>query len=215
MPPLTSPPPPESARTRNGTRQVLIVEDNSFIALGLRGDLEQLGHEVVGMAADAAEARQLFSERAPNLLLMDIRLGKDDGIELTRQLYAERACPVVIVSAFSDAELVARATEVGVFGYLVKPVAPDSLRVQIAVAVRRFEESQKLQQENQALLTRLESRKLIEKAKGILMRTANLAEEAAMRKLQRMASDSNRKLTAVAQMVVDAGPALDLLRNNE
>ena len=204
MCPLTSPPPAETPRTCNGTRRALIVEDNSFIALGLRGDLEQLGHEVVGMAADAEEARQLFRAREPNLLLMDIRLGKDDGIELTRQLYAERACPVVIVSAFSDAELVARATEVGVFGYLVKPVAPDALRVQIAVAVRRFDESQKLQQENQALLGRLESRKVIEKAKGILMKRLNLDEEAAHRRLQLESQKRRINIADCARRVIES-----------
>jgi len=204
MPPLTSSPPSDPARTRNGTRRVLIVEDNSFIALGLRGDLEQLGHEVVGMAAGAEEARQLFRERAPNLLLMDVRLGADDGIELTRQLYAERACPVVIVSAFSDAELVARATEVGVFGYLVKPVAPDSLRVQIAVAVRRFDEAQRLEQENRGLLTRLESRKLIEKAKGVLMKRLNLDEETAHRRLQLESQKRRINIAECAKRVIES-----------
>jgi response regulator NasT len=204
MGPLTSPPPPQPPPTRNGTRQVLIVEDNSFIALGLRGDLEQLGHEVVGMAADAAEARELFRAREPNLLLMDVRLGKDDGIELTRQLFAERPCPVVIVSAFSDAELVARATDVGVFGYLVKPVAPDALRVQIAVAVRRFEESQVLQQENRDLLARLESRKVIEKAKGILMKRLSLDEEAAHRRLQLESQKRRINIAECAKRVIES-----------
>jgi two-component system, response regulator PdtaR len=204
MSPLTSPPAADATTRKNGTRQVLIVEDNSFIALGLRGDPEQLGHAVVGLASDAAEARQLFHAREPNLLLMDVRLGKDDGIELTRQLYAERPCPVVIVSAFSDAELVARATEVGVFGYLVKPVAPDALRVQIAVAVRRFDESQKLQQENRDLLTRLESRKAIEKAKGILMKRLNLDEEAAHRRLQLESQKRRINIAECAKRVIES-----------
>jgi response regulator NasT len=189
-------------------RNVLIVEDNSFIALGLRGDLEQLGHRVVGMAADAEEARQLFRERAPDLVLMDIRLGKDDGIELTRQLYAERACPVVIVSAFSDAELVARASEVGVFGYLVKPVAPDSLRVQIAVAVRRFEESQALVREHAQLLHKLETRKLIEKAKGILMKRLNLDEETAHRRLQLESQKRRINIAETAKRVIESEKVL-------
>jgi response regulator NasT len=205
---LTPTPPPATnataPRARNGTRQVLIVEDNSFIALGLRGDVEQLGHRVVGMAADAEEARQLFRERAPDLVLMDIRLGKDDGIELTRQLYAERPCPVVIVSAFSDAELVARASEVGVFGYLVKPVAPDSLRVQIAVAVRRFEESQALVHVNAQLTQKLETRKLIEKAKGILMKRLSLDEETAHRRLQLESQKRRINIAETAKRVIDS-----------
>ena len=210
MPPVASPPSTDlsAPRTRNGVRNVLIVEDNSFIALGLRGDLEQLGHRVIGMAADAEEARQLFRERAPDLVLMDIRLGKDDGIELTRQLYAERACPVVIVSAFSDAELVARASEVGVFGYLVKPVAPDSLRVQIAVAVRRFEESQALVREHAQLLQKLETRKLIEKAKGILMKRLNLDEETAHRRLQLESQKRRINIAETAKRVIDSEKVL-------
>lgn len=209
MPPVASPPSDAPAsRTRNGTRNVLIVEDNSFIALGLRGDVEQLGHRVVGMAADADEARQLFRERGPDLVLMDIRLGKDDGIELTRELYSERAVPVVIVSAFSDAELVARAAEVGVFGYLVKPVAPDSLRVQIAVAVRRFDESQALQRENAQLMQRLETRKLIEKAKGILMKRLNLDEETAHRRLQLESQKRRINITETAKRVIESEKVL-------
>ena len=203
---VTSPPPeaPAPARARNGTRQVMIVEDNSFIAMGLRGDVEQLGHVVVGLAADAAEARELFRAREPNLVLMDIRLGRDDGIELTRQLYAERPCPFVIVSAFSDAELVARATETGVFGYLVKPVAPDALRAQIAVAVRRFEESQHLADENRALLARIETRKLVEKAKGILMKRMNLDEESAHRRLQLESQKRRINLGECAKRVIES-----------
>jgi len=205
MPAVMSPDAPAtSQRKGDGTRQVLVVEDNSFIAMGLRTDLERLGHRVVGLAATAAEARQAYRDGAPDLVMMDIRLGDDDGIELTRELLAVRPCPVVIVSAFSDAELVSRAAAAGVFGYLVKPVSPDSLKAQIEVAVRRFEESQRLRQENETLSRTLETRKLIEKAKGLLMKRLNLDEETAHRRLQLESQKRRISIAECAKRVIES-----------
>jgi len=192
------------AADRKSSRRVLVVEDSSFIAMGLRADLERLGHTVVGMAASAAEARELFRQSAPDLVLMDIRLGEDDGIELTRELLAERPCPVVILSAYSDSELVSRAAAAGVFGYLVKAVSPDLLKVQIEVAISRFAESQQLRQQTEDLTRTLETRKVVERAKGILMKRLSLDEQAAHRKLQLESQRRRISIGECAKRVIDS-----------
>ena len=186
------------------TRHALIVEDDSFISMGLRADMERLGHVVVGLAANAAEATALFRQKSPDLLLMDIRLQNDDGIELTRQLLAERKCPVVIISAYSDPELVLRAADAGVFGYLVKPVTHESLKVQIGVALHRFEETEGLRRENQKLLEHLETRKLVERATGYLMKRLRLDEDAAHRKLQLESQKRRINIAECARRVIDS-----------
>jgi two-component system, response regulator PdtaR len=204
---------PPKSDTR--VRHVLIVEDQSLIALGLKADVERLGHVVVGLAATAQEARQLVAQVEPDLILMDIRLGRDDGIELTRELLAQRPCPVVIVSAFSDCELALRAAEAGVFGYLVKPVSPESLQVQIEVATRRFADSElcrhetdKLRHDNQELVQTLETRKLVERAKGLLMKRLNLDEQTAHRRLQLESQKRRISIGDCARRVIDAEKAL-------
>jgi response regulator NasT len=189
---------------RTGSRRILIVEDNSFIAMGMKSDLERLGHEVVGLAANADEARRAFRETGPDLLLMDIRLEEDDGLELTRQLLSERRCPVIIISAHSENDLIARAAEIGVFAYLVKPLTPDALKAQIAIAVRRFDESEQLRKEKQDLAQTLETRKLIERAKGILMKRMNLDEETAHRRLQLEAQKRRINIADCAKRVIES-----------
>src|SRR5436305_980822 len=99
--------------------RVLIVEDETIVGMGLRSQLTKLGHEVAGHAATAAEAREMYRDEKPDLVLMDIRLGEEDGIELARELLKERRCPMVILSAYSDQELIRRAGEAGVVGYLI------------------------------------------------------------------------------------------------
>jgi response regulator NasT len=188
----------------NETRQVLIVEDDTLVGMGLSAMLERLGHSVVGQAATAAEAVQMFHDRSPDVILMDIRLDDTDGIELTRRLLAERACPVVIISAYTEAELIARAAAAGVFGYVVKPVAHESLKAQIAVAVRRFEELQEIRREKDQLAQTLENRKLVERAKGILMKSLHLDEETAHRRLQLEAQKRRITVAEAAKRVIDA-----------
>src|SRR5262245_53019204 len=131
--------------------RVLIVEDDTFVGGQIEACLQRLGHRMVGQPSHEAQAMQQFAESSPDLVIMDVRLDKTDGIDLTGKLLAQRAVPVVIVSAFSDDELVKRAAAAGVFGYLVKPVNDRSLAAAIAVAIGRFNETVHLQKQNQEL----------------------------------------------------------------
>ena len=115
---------PEPVRRPEPLR-ILIVEDETIVGMGLRAQLSKLGHTVIGHAANAAEARLLYLDKKPDLVFLDIRLGEEDGLELARELLKERRCPMIVLSAFSDKELINRASDAGVFGYLIKPASPD------------------------------------------------------------------------------------------
>lgn len=193
---------------RSGARQVLIVEDDTMIGLGLKSQLEQLGHRVVAQAATAAEAIQNFRDAQPDLLLVDVRLDGDDGIALLLQLLKERRVPAIIISAFGDRELIERASAAGVFGYLIKPVSAESLDAQIHVAVLRFAEQQKLQQENLALTQTIEERKVVERAKGIFMRRLNLDEPEAHKRLQQESQKRRIPMAELARRIIESEDVL-------
>jgi two-component system, response regulator PdtaR len=182
----------------------LIVEDDTYLVMLLRAQLEKLGHVVVGDASMAAQAQRLFESERPDLVLMDIRLDGADGIELARKLLAHRACPIIIVSAYGDRELVDRATAAGVFGYLIKPVGTEALSAQIEVAVDRFSEHLRLVAENQALAQTLETRKLVERAKGIMMRRLNLSEPDAHKRLQQESQKRRQSLAELARKIIES-----------
>lgn len=186
-------------------RRVLIVEDDTLVGMGLRAHLEKLGHEVVGQAADANQARQMFEQHGPDLVLMDIRLDHDDdGIELAAQLLAQRRCPMIIVSAYSEDTLIQRAAAAGVYGYLVKPVTREALAAQIQVAVKRFEEAEQLRSEKDSLVETLETRKLVERAKGILMKRLSLDEPAAHKRLQLECQKRRISMAEIARKVIES-----------
>jgi two-component system, response regulator PdtaR len=187
-----------------GGMKVMIVEDDTLVGMGLRGQLQKLGHSVVGQAADAAEARQMFRSREPQLVLVDIRLGEDDGIELARELLKQRRCPMVIISAFAEKELIERATEVGVFGYLTKPVDERTLAAQIEVASGRFKEAEALRAETAKLSQDLKTRKVMDRAKGILMKRANLTEEEAHRRLQVESQKRRMGMAELCQRIIES-----------
>jgi response regulator NasT len=189
---------------RPGGRQVLIVEDDTLISMGLKAQLEKAGHQVVGQAASAVDGLRLFREQKPDLLLVDIQLNGDDGITLLTQLLKERRVPAIIITAYSDRELIDRATAAGVFGYLIKPVSPEALEAQIAVAVQRFAEQEKLQQEKQALSQTLEERKLVERAKGIFMRRLNLDEPEAHKRLQQESQKRRIPMGELARRIIES-----------
>jgi len=182
----------------------LIVEDDTIVGMGLKAQLERIGHRVVGQAANAAEGQRLFREHKPDLLLVDIHLNGDDGIDLLRQLLAERRVPAIIITAYSDRELIERATAAGVFGYLIKPISPQALDAQITVAVQRFAEQEKLQQEKQALTQTLEERKLVERAKGIFMRRLNLDEPEAHKRLQQESQKRRVPMVELAKRIIES-----------
>jgi AmiR/NasT family two-component response regulator len=182
----------------------MIVENETLVGMGLRSQLERLGHQVVGQASTAADALIMHHDRKPDLLLVDIRLGNDDGIDLAEQLIKMRRVPVLIVSAFSDKALVDRAAAAGVFGYLIKPPTTESLRAQITIAVSRQQEQVQLLTENQTLAQTLETRKLVERAKGILMRRLKLDESEAHKRLQQESQKRRVSLADLARMLIDS-----------
>lgn len=184
--------------------RVLIVEDDTLVGMGLKAQLQKLGHTVVGHAADATEATEMFGREQPDLVLMDIRLNDADGIDLASQLLRQRRCPMIIISAYSDKALIDRAAEAGVFGYLIKPVAEKSLEAQIEVALRRFQEQEQLRADKDKLAHDLETRKLMDRAKGILMKRAKLAEDEAHRRLQHESQKRRIPLAELCRRVIES-----------
>ena len=191
--------------------RALVVEDDTLVGLGLKAQLEQLGHSVLGQAATSAEASEQFGRLQPDVVLLDIRLDGSDGLELAARLLAIRACPMVVISAFSAQELVERAAAAGVFGYLIKPVRTDALAAQLEVAAYRFAEQQRLRaeqerlvRENQQLTMTLEGRKLVERAKGIFMRKLGLDEPEAHRRLQLESQKRRIPLVDLAKKIIEA-----------
>lgn len=186
------------------TRRVLIVEDDTLVGMGLRAQLEKLGHNVVGQAASSTEATLLYREQRPDVVLMDIHLDDSDGITLACELLKERHCPMVIVSAYGDKELVERSTVAGVFGYLIKPVTAEGLQAQIEVAVARFQQQEQLFHEKEILAQTLETRKLVERAKGIFMKRMGLDEPEAHRRLQQESQKRRMSLADLAKRVIES-----------
>jgi response regulator NasT len=187
-----------------GALRVLIVEDDTLVGMGLKSQLQKLGHEVVGHAADAAQATELFRKEQPGLVLLDIRLEGADGINLAGELLRLRRCPMIIISAYSDKALIDRASSAGVFGYLIKPVDDKILEAQIGVAVKRFAEAEQLRLENEKLLQDLETRKLVDRAKGILMKRGNTTEDEAHRRLQQESQKRRINLAELCRRIIES-----------
>ena len=185
-------------------RRVLIVEDDTLVGMGLKAQLERLGHSVVGQASRGPEAMTLYKEHKPDVVLLDIRLDDADGIDVAGQLLKERRAPMIIISAYSDKDLVDRASAAGVFGYLIKPANAEALQAQMEVAVRRFEEQERLAAEKRELEQTLETRKLIERAKGIFMKRLGLDEPEAHRRLQQESQKRRINIAELAKRVIES-----------
>jgi response regulator NasT len=169
--------------------------------------LPLLGHQVVAVAGDGGELVSQCRATRPDLVITDIKMPEMDGIDAAVRIYQERPVPVILVSAYHDPGLVRRAEADHIMGYLVKPIKQADLGPVIALAVRRFEQFEELRRDAADLRQALEDRKLIERAKGILMKKVPLDEPSAFRRLQKLASDKNLKLVEVARMVVTAEEA--------
>jgi AmiR/NasT family two-component response regulator len=187
------------------TRRVLVAEDEALIRLDLKEMLEEEGYAVVGEAADGEQAVEMAGRLRPDLVILDVKMPKMDGISAAERIAGERVAPVVILTAFSQRDLVERAREAGAMAYLVKPFQKKDLVPTIEMATSRFAEIVALEQEVGGLHERLEARKTVERAKGVLMTEHGMTEPEAFRWVQRTAMDRRTTMRAVAEAVLAAG----------
>ena len=182
--------------------RILVAEDETIIRLDLVAMLGRAGLDVCAEARDGVEAVELARVHEPDLAIMDVKMPRLDGIEAARRILDERPIPIVMVTAYGERELVARAVEAGVFGYLVKPFRENDLLPAIATATARHEELRALREEADSLAEALEARKAIERAKGILMQREGLSEDEAFARLRKASQISGRPLKVVAEALV-------------
>jgi len=182
--------------------RILVAEDETIIRLDLRGLLVSVGHEVVAEARDGEEAVELARLHAPELAIMDVKMPRLDGIEAARRILEERPIPIVILTAFDQRELVERAAEAGVYGYLVKPFREQDVVPAIELAKARYEELAAVRADADSLAQALADRKVIERAKGLLMERERLSEAAAFARLRKASQVSGRPLRVIADAVL-------------
>jgi len=187
--------------------RILVAEDETIIRLDLKDLLERAGFEVCAEARDGEEAVELARSEQPDLALMDVKMPRLDGIEAAKRILDERPIPIVMLTAYGQKELVARAAEAGVFGYLVKPFRETDLLPAIETARARHEELRALREEADSLAEALAARKAIERAKGILMAKESLTEDAAFARLRKASQTSGRPMRVIAEAVIDTFPA--------
>jgi AmiR/NasT family two-component response regulator len=185
-----------------------IADDEARMRDYLWQSLERLGHQVVSAARTGRELIEQCRSLQPDLVISDIKMPDMDGIDAAAEIYRHAAIPVILVSAFHDVDLIERASRNHVLAYLVKPIKDTDLPPAIAVAVQRFEEFEALRQEAADAKQALEDRKLIERAKGILMRRTGLTEPDAFRRLQKLSSSKSAKLVEIARSIVMAEEAV-------
>jgi len=187
--------------------RVAIADDEPDMQEYLRDTLTGMGYEVIFVVGDGLALVRACQENRPDLVITDVKMPGLDGLEAAAQVCREGPLPIVVVSAYHDQEVVEKAAEQNILAYLVKPIRASNLIPAITIALRRFEELRAVQAEAADLRQALEDRKVIEKAKGVLMREAGVDEETAFRRLQKLASSRNRKLVDLARMIVETGEA--------
>jgi len=182
--------------------RVLIADDESLIRLDLREMLTELGYDVIGEAGDGRAALDLSRKLQPDIVIMDIKMPELDGITVAEELTREKIAPVVLLTAYSDQPLVERAREAGVVGYVVKPFRPAELLPVIELSVARFDEFRALEREVGDLREALETRKVVERAKGVLMETLGLREAYAFHRIRKTSMDTRKSMREVAEAVL-------------
>jgi len=191
----------------NRTLRIAIADDEPDMRDYFRKILPRLGHQVVVVAETGRELLEQCRKSPPDLIITDIKMPEMDGIDAATAIYEEVPIPVILVSAYHDPALIARAEADHILGYLVKPIKQSDLEPTIALAMKRFEQFQALHKETSDLRQALEDRKVVERAKGLLMKKVGLNEPEAFRRLQKLAMDGNRKMVDVARMVLTAEEA--------
>ena len=184
--------------------KIVIADNESIIRMDVKEILEQAGHTVVGEALDGVKAVELTRKYKPDLVIMDIQMPELDGIAAAKIISNEKLAPVLLLTAFSQKEIVDKAKESGVLAYLVKPVKETNLFPAMEIAVSRFAEFLQLENEFEDLKESLESRKILDRAKGILMEVHDLSESEAYRKIQQYSMAKRKSIKEVAQAIIDS-----------
>ncbi|MEN2983472.1 MAG: response regulator [Dictyoglomaceae bacterium] len=182
--------------------KVLIAEDEPIVRMDLRELLESQGYQVIGEASDGQSAVSIARREKPDVVIMDIRMPGMDGIEAAKILTEEEIAPVIFLTAYSDKELVEKAKEVGIVAYLVKPFKETDLFPAIEIAIARFKEFVQLKEEVKDLKDALETRKLVDRAKGLLMDFEGLKEHEAFRLIQKASMDKRKPMKEIAQAII-------------
>jgi two-component system, response regulator PdtaR len=182
--------------------RVLIVDDHAASRAAVAEAVTAQGGQVVGNGSRAEDVLRLVDKHRPDVVVLAVGLPDGDGVQVAREVMTVAACPVVLVIGHSDAPVVARAVDAGVLGFLGKPVRTEELGPALDVAIHRFRDIETMRRENETLRRKLESRKLVERAKGILMRRLGLSEPEAFRRIQKTAMDTRRPMADVAQALL-------------
>jgi len=199
---------------QNHALRVALADDEPEIRDYLKEALPRLGHQVVGVASTGRQLADLIRTTAPDLVITDIKMSDMDGIEASMEVNRHKQVPVILISAHHDAETLTRAAADHIMGYLIKPISEPELKAAIALAMTRFQHYMALVKESADLRQALEDRKIIEKAKGIVMRRLRVDEDEAFRRLRKHASDQNQKLAEIGRRVIAAEEIFhDLERN--
>jgi response regulator NasT len=184
--------------------RVVIADDESIIRIDLKETLARLGHEVVAEAGDGRAALDLVRQHRPDLVVLDVKMPEMDGVDAAREIARERLAPVLLLTAYSQQDLVRRAMEAGVFAYVVKPFTEADLMPAIGVAIARFREFDAIASEAASLGQALETRKLVDRAKGVLMDRHRLSEQEAFRRIQQQSMNSRRPMREIAEAILIA-----------
>jgi AmiR/NasT family two-component response regulator len=180
---------------------ILIADDEPIIRMGLKGMLEEMGHSVTAVT-NGREALEHHRKRPPDLAILDIKMPFTNGLQAAAVMSKSRPIPIIILTAYGQDDLIDKASDLPIHGYLIKPVTPQALSAAIAVAVKRFEDARQLAGEKAALVEKLESRKVIDRAKGVLM-AQGMTEEEAYRTLQKQARVRRKSIRGVAEEVIN------------
>ncbi|MBK9712070.1 MAG: response regulator [Kouleothrix sp.] len=182
--------------------RLVIADDESIIRMNLKETLVGIGYLVVGEAGDGVSVVNLARELRPDLVIMDIKMPKLDGIQAAKVLTEDKIAPVLLLTAYSDRDLVDRAREAGVVNYLVKPFKDAELLPAIEIAIARYSEFQEMEKKIGDLQETLETRKLVERAKGVLMDTQGLKEHEAFRRIQQLSMNTRKSMREIAQAIL-------------
>ena len=194
----------KTKKSESTKKTVLIAEDHTQTRRSLKQHLELMGYDVVGAATNGKEAVELALALHPALIIMDVKMPEMDGIEAAAEISAKLPVPIILVTGMSSDEIAEKAVEAGVFAYLVKPITKKHLEPAIKLALARYGQFQSLQSEVSDLKDAIETRKVIEKAKGIVMKRCNISEDDAFKLLQSHSQKENKKMYDVAESIISA-----------